>query len=100
MADDSGEDVVLFGPPTEDGEGYRVLRHTNDETLMGTVRPLKHGKPIQGEAVRLAPRQGPLPLYDVVHDDEARSGPAKVNSREFLAGWDRIFGQRSTVGQA
>lgn len=31
---------------------------------------------------------------------EGRSGPANVNSADYLAGWDRIFGGNKTVGEA
>jgi len=63
------QDVVLLHSPTEDGEGIRVLRarqqhdesaRANEEAAcvveVGEVRPLKEGKPISGEVVRLKPR--------------------------------------------
>jgi len=37
--------------------------------------------------------------HEVIHEQRESSGPAKVTTEEYRAGWDNIFGQ-TTVGQA
>ena len=93
-------DVALIHARTADGEGLRVLRRRDDRLEVGDVRPLKQGKPIQGEVVSLKPRpEFPL-LCDVkVELDAAQpggeksshAGPAQVATDQYRRNWDRIF---------
>src|SRR3954463_13568016 len=101
------QDVVLLHGPTEDGEGIRVLRarHTEDAPgegnaapacvlEVGEVRPLKEGKPIAGEVVRLTPRAGAPRVCDIEVmakvDAAARGkGPAQVATHAYRASWER-----------
>lgn len=112
------QDVVLLHSPTEDGEGIRVLRarearedekaekpEQNCVVEVGEVRPLKPGKPISGEVVRLMPREGAPRVCDVevmanvtasqphkgAHQ-EPHKGPAQVATKAYRTSWERIFG--------
>jgi hypothetical protein len=49
-------DVALIHGRTADGEGLRILRQREERLELGEVRPLKEGRPIQGEVVSLKPR--------------------------------------------
>jgi hypothetical protein len=121
----AADDVVLIHGVTDDGKGYRVLRKQGEQVSLGAVTPLEDGKPIHGEVVRLERRQGAPLLYDVRPFDapapdgaepkgpagpaepasaeaaEAappgadRSGPARVASHAYRAGWDGIWGRRN-----
>ncbi len=90
------DDVALVHGRTPDGEGLHVLRKRGDTLSLGEVRPLKEGKPIQGEVVKLKPRED-MPLLcdvEVQHAPAARgAGPARVASSSYRSGWDGIWGK-------
>lgn len=99
------EDVVLVHGVTPDGRGLSVLRQRNDTLETGAIRPLEHGKPIQGEVVRLEPRKEFPLLCDVKVELSAptveqppahpsRSGPAQVASDRYRRNWDAIWKNR------
>jgi hypothetical protein len=106
MADDGKReqeagDVVLLGGPTDDGEGVRVLRAREERVELGEVRPMKEGKPIAGEVVKLVPRAKSPRVCDVevlakvsapASPSPARVGPAQVATHEYRESWERIFG--------
>ncbi len=91
-AERKAPDVALIHGVTEDRRGLCVLRHRDDRLEAGTVRPLEHGKPIQGEIVRLSPRpEMPLvcdvetellvnPATETTPADAAPAEPAKTES--------------------
>lgn len=56
---------MLIHGVTEDGKGLEVLRAREEGLELGQVRPLEHGKPLQGEIVRLRPRAGAPFVCDV-----------------------------------
>mgnify|MGYP006409426413 FL=1 len=92
-------DVLLPGPPTEDGEGQHVLRsRVNDEgqrTLeVGIATPLREGEPIFSEIVETSPipDSNLKKCKTIIKSPFPAPGPAKVNSEQFRAGWERIFG--------
>jgi hypothetical protein len=100
-----GFDVVLLHGKTADGEGTSVIRMRPGRLEAGEVRPLKEGRPIQGggQVVRLAPRVGAAPLYDVTvqyeapqakaHADAASTvGPPQVATNAYRESWERTFG--------
>jgi hypothetical protein len=92
------EDVVLLAGQTEDGQGIRVLRKRQNRLEVGVVMPLRPGKPITGEVVRLEPRRE-TPLVCDVHVEYAppaevrptSKGPAQVASERYRANWDAIW---------
>ena len=63
------KDVALILQPTEDNEGFQVLRRRGPDgpVELGTMRPLREGRPLDGagEVVSLRPRQELPFLYDV-----------------------------------
>jgi len=112
--DCGGKDMLVPGP--EIGNGFRTFsRHLPDHTIVeGVMRPLKHGEPIMsGEVLSVKPRKDGTPVCDVESIDipgqsvcanccheESHKGPAKVTTRAYRSGWDRIFGGKPEVGQA
>lgn len=108
---DSKKAVVL--PLAHNGNGD-VRGLVLDETGIRSAEftRIEEGRPIMGEYVELKGREG-SPLVDAefhslpgvpeVPPEERTSrgrGPARVNSRAYEAGWERIFGKKSPVGEA
>ncbi len=117
---------MLVHGPTPDGEGVRVLRKQGETLSAGEVRPVKEGKPLSGEMVRMHAREGQPHLYDVevLHEGpkrpaassakasseppgvanlpastaRTRRGPAQVSSDAYRAGWTSIWGGRTRKG--
>src|SRR5512137_2075986 len=114
--DCNGKDMLVPGPDL--GNGMRTFsRHMPDHTVVeGVMRPLKEGEPIMsGGVFALKPRRDGTPICDVEPIDipgqpeEApcsccqeggQKGPARVATRAYRSGWDRIFGGKPEVGQA
>jgi hypothetical protein len=103
---ESTEDVLFFHGTTEDGQGLRAIRKRSDRLELCAVRAAQDGEPIRGELASLKRRQDSPHLYDVeVHfaseqvaeraPPRPTSGPAKVASRTYRTGWDRIWGTKS-----
>jgi hypothetical protein len=95
-------DVAMIVDRTEDNEGFQILRRRSEDAPveLGTMRPLREGKPIDGEVVSLRQRRDLPFLYDVKTEmaDESRratsDGPAQVATKEYRKGWDAIWGRR------
>jgi hypothetical protein len=91
-------DVALIFDRTEDREGFHVLRRRDEDhpVEVGTIRPLREGKPIDGEVVSLRPNADMPLLCDVkveLPDRRGTSdGPAQVASEDYRRGWDAIWG--------
>ena len=101
-------DVVLVGPPTEDGEGRSALRSRPGRLDLAEIRPAAEGRPLgDGELVRLKARGRP-DLYDVevLYGEADRAaagaighaGPPRVASGAFRARWEQIFGLAADDG--
>jgi len=95
-------DVVLLGPPTDDGEGRSALRSRPGRLDLAELRPAVEGRDIgESELVRLKPL-GPPNLYDVdvLFGDADRAaiaaiahqGPPRVTSDAYRENWRLIFG--------
>jgi hypothetical protein len=102
-----GRDVALILHPTEDNEGFQILRQrAADRPLeLGTLRPLREGRPIDGEVVSLRPRKGMPLVCDVKveledpHPGRATSdGPPQVATDRYRQGWDAIWGRSLPAG--
>lgn len=102
-----GQDVVILGPPTSDGQGVHVLRARNERLEAGELRALRDGQPVTGEVVSLAPRKDMPRVCDVKESWSAEGhapsgppsapthkGPAQVATAAYRDGWDQIFGAR------
>ena len=97
-------DVAMIVNRTEDNEGFQILRRRGEDAPVevGTMRPLREGKPIDGEVVSLRQRSDLPFLYDVkteLADQEPRRataapGPAQVATEEYRRGRDAIWGRR------
>ena len=110
-SDAPARDVALLHSATPDGSGVNIVRLREDTVEVGALRPLEEGKPIQGEVVRLKPREEQPRVCDVevmmpapdkqrsrpaaAVAGEARSGqrkgPAQVATDRYRANWDRIW---------
>jgi hypothetical protein len=98
------DDVALVFGRTDDQEGLQILRRRGDDhpVELGTLRPLREGRPIAGEVISLKPR-GDYPfLCDVkVEVPQAEitrgisDGPAQVATDDYRTGWEAIFGRRA-----
>lgn len=96
-------DVALIHGRTADGEGLRILRQREERLELGEVRPLKEGRPLQGEVVTLKPRPNFPLLCDVSVEVDARpgasrgtppkhkSGPAQVATDSYRENWEAVF---------
>jgi hypothetical protein len=97
-------DVAMIVDRTEDNQGFQILRRRSESAAVeiGTLRPLREGKPLEGEVVSLRQRRDLPFLYDVKTElgDESESrrgtsdGPAQVATEEYRRGWDAIWGRR------
>jgi hypothetical protein len=94
-------DVAMILDRTNDNEGFQIVRRRGQDqpVEMGTMRPLREGKPIDGEVVSLRQRRDLPFLYDVkteLPDPEPRratsDGPAQVATDEYRRGWEAIWG--------
>jgi LmbE family N-acetylglucosaminyl deacetylase len=102
--EDAPFDVLMMHGATEDGGGAKVLRARPGRLDAGEVRPLKEGRPISGEVVRLERRQDAPALFDVHVEHEVKQhelkaaktqvGPAQVATEAYRESWERIFGSR------
>jgi hypothetical protein len=105
VTDESSPDVVLVHGVEPDGEGLRVLRYRENRLEAGAVRPLQHGKPLQGELVRLRPRKNLPIVCDVdvelpapqATTNGSTKGPAQVATDRYRENWDRIWNRGRTL---
>jgi hypothetical protein len=106
--DAKDKDVAFVYAPADDGEGYKILRKRqgSEEIEAGVVSPLRSGRAISSEVVRLQPRRESPLLFDVETDEElspsgrgprreTRDGPAQVATERYRRGWDAIWGPKS-----
>lgn len=102
--------ALLLGK-TEDDEGYHLLRRRSEdaEVELGTIRPMREGKPVNGEVVSLRPRKDVPFVYDVkteldVSQDQGprltSDGPPQVATEEYRRGWDAIWGRKRRAPSA
>lgn len=89
---DGADDVALVLGASEDAEKLAVLRKRGESVEAAVLQKAHDGQPVHGDLVRLTSREEPL-LYDVetLHEAPRGAGPAKVASRAYREGWDRIF---------
>ena len=92
------EDVALVYGVSDDGAGLDIIRRRQGRFEAGTVRPLEDGKPIQGEVVRLKPRQQTPMVCDVESEftpeltrASTSHGPAQVATDQYRKNWDAIY---------
>ena len=111
-----GDVAVVFGR-TDDQQGLHILRRRSEgqPVEMGTLRPLREGKPIDGEVISLRPRKDYPFVCDVkveLPDPNApnepsgdasqradASGPAQVASDGYRRGWEAIWGRPARAGK-
>jgi hypothetical protein len=99
------KDLALVFGPAADGDGLNVLRRRAGSSVVeaGTLRPLREGRAITGEVVRLERRAEAPFLFDCETDEELSTtpapqpqlaGPPQVATDEYRRGWDAIWGRR------
>jgi len=96
-----GDVALVFG---KDEQGTHILRRRSENAPVeaGVLRPLRSGKPIDGEVISLAPRRDAPLLFDVKSElpspyPAARptsDGPAQVATDAYRKGWDAVWGRR------
>ena len=99
--DATPSDVVLLGPPTNDGAGVHVIRARAERVETGELRAIQEGRPIVGEIVTLEPRKDNPRVCDVrdsytppAHASAPHKGPANVATNAYREGWDEVFGDK------
>lgn len=96
-------DQMVVGP---DLGGVRpFVRHTADHRIeSGLAKVHVPGTPVTASAVVLKYREANL--FDVTPvsargcSESPKNGPAKVSTEAYRKGWDNIFGNKTTIGQA
>ena len=86
----------------KDQHGTHILRRRSEDAPLevGLLRPLREGKPIEGEVVSLTPRDEAPMLFNVkseLADPRPRpteDGPAQVATDAYRKGWDAVWGGR------
>jgi hypothetical protein len=108
--DEPQNDLALVLDKAENSDGYRVLRRRAADSAveLGTIRPLKEGRPIEGEVVSLQRREDVPFLYDLktelpdqrpvaaaaTGDKRLTSdGPPQIATEQYRRGWEAIWGQ-------
>ncbi|HVR62194.1 MAG TPA: hypothetical protein VMU50_09870 [Polyangia bacterium] len=104
------EDVAVVFGRTDDQQGLHILRRRAEgqPVEMGTLRPLREGKPIDGEVISLRPRRDypfvcdvKVELPDPSGDHRSTSdGPAQVASDGYRRGWEAIWGRPTSAAKA
>lgn len=100
-------DVAMIVARTDDDQGFQILRRRgeNAPVELGTMRPLREGKPIDGEVVSLRQRSDLPFLFDVKREFEPEpqratsDGPAQVATEDYRRGWDAIWGRRPSASR-
>jgi hypothetical protein len=97
----TGDIALVCG---KDQNGTHILRRRSEKAPleMGLLRPLREGKPIEGEVISLTPRREAPVLFDVkseLADPRPRprpteDGPAQVATDAYRKGWDAVWGRR------
>lgn len=100
--EDHARDFMSLGPQVGEGQ-YTYVRHRPDctiETGIIVKSDPKSGTDESpgGEMVVLTNQRGNT--FDVETFGAESKGPAKVSTKSYRSGWDRIFGSREVVGQA
>ena len=95
----TGDIALVCG---KDQHGTHILRRRSEQAPLelGLLRPLREGKPIEGEVISLTPRPEAPVLFDVkseLPDPRARpteDGPPQVATDAYRKGWDAVWGRR------
>jgi hypothetical protein len=96
------DDVVFVHGPAESGEGVRVIRKRQATLELGEIRPVKDGRPLSGELVKLKPREESERLFDVevvasrqeiAEMTRGHAGPAQVATDAYRENWEAVFGR-------
>jgi len=102
------EDIALIARVDPDDGRVALIRKRHDRVEAGVAEPLREGRAITGDVVRLKPRprqpwlcdvETVLARQDAPEVDEtpmgtAHAGPAIVASDAYRTGWERIWGER------
>ena len=99
----STDEYVIAGPVLPNGN-LLALHHTKENQYMiGEIAHQIDGKSLPDETLLLESNPG-TPYFNILGTvgeiKKLASGPAMVTSDAYRAGWDGVFGNRQTVGQA
>ena len=91
---------LIKGPQVSETE-QAVVRVGPDGLKTGTISKLGDVSDKEPSSLIRTEQIGDSPIYTVTDEfPSTTGGPALVNSQAFKDGWDSIFGQKQTVGQA
>ncbi len=88
------EFIVPLGPAGPD-HSFPVARLSESSVAFGRMGPVSEGRPLGGTEILHVEPVGDTGAFEatVLYDGTpGRDGPAMVNSRAFLSGWDAVFG--------
>lgn len=118
MANDKKDDApctvgdrLIAGPVLPDGQRAFIRHKANHEIQVGTMRKVPDGTPLMpGEGLLSLEPDGAngmtvTPLVEpgapaAPPASDSRSGPARVNSKAYQAGWEALFGKKTERGVA
>ncbi len=103
MDEKDDEDVLFMGPDVGEDRDIRpfVRRRPGQDFEAGLMRPVRDGEPLDQDAVFLE-HKGPGPVYRVTNVFEPKESGirSRPSTDDYRDGWDRIFGNKTPVGQA
>jgi hypothetical protein len=98
-----GEDIVMIHGVDRDRNELHVLRRRRNNIEAAVVRPAREGMPLDGDLVRLKPRESFPMVCDVEtllelpaearQDRGTRQGPPQVTTEAYRRGWEAVFGR-------
>ena len=92
---------ISLGPEIGPNERW-AMRRNGDELTLGTLAPLKEGKPLRENAEIVAFKDAEYHDWqdvEVLYKNMS-GGPAQVATPAYRENYDRIFGKKPTVGVA
>lgn len=97
---DKTRDFLLMGPETP--EGTTAIRSREGQIEIGVLQDMKDGQPMSSSTEILSlERAGCDGVYEIKDSYRAgssstasKAGPALVNSKQFMDGWDKAFGAK------
>jgi hypothetical protein len=97
------DEYVVAGPALPNGNTL-ALHHTKEnQYIIGEITHQVDGKSLPDKTLLLESNPG-TPYFNILGTvgemKKLASGPAMVTSDAYRSGWDNVFGNRQTVGQA
>jgi hypothetical protein len=92
------DNYVIPGPELPNGDRLCISHHDGHNNDVGVITKIEPGKPIPDHARMVSPIEG-TPFYElgesIAEMKSGSKGPAKVSSKAYRNGYDKIFGKRN-----